>query len=90
MTTTRHVRSDELDFVRWLCVSVPTQRRRAAFRAASDAGEKVVALCELLDETWMDSVRRAQTPDRERMEVKRRRTARGVRLLVHMMTRVPR
>jgi len=81
------MRSEEVDFVRWLCVSVPTQRYRAAFRESRDVGEKVVTLCEILNETWFGSAWRARIPDRERMEAKRRRTARGVRLLVHMVAR---
>jgi hypothetical protein len=62
-------------------------RARVAFRGSRDAGEKVVALCEVLHETWFGSAWRARIPDGERMDAKRRRTARGVRLLVHMIAR---
>lgn len=67
--------------LRW---SAQHDRRRAAFRAARDVGEKVVALCELLDDTWFGSLWRERIPDRDRMEAKDRRRARGVRLLVHL------
>lgn len=57
---------------------------RRRFRAARDVGEKIVALCELLDDTWFGSIWRERTPDRDRMEAKYRRRARGARLLVHL------
>lgn len=59
-------------------------RERAAFRRARDVGEKIVALHELLSWTWFRTLSRARIEDGARMDAKYRRTARGVRLLVHL------
>lgn len=60
-------------------------RDRFAFREAPDVGEKIVALCDLLDDTWLYSVWRARIADRYRMAAKQERKARAIRLLVHLV-----
>jgi hypothetical protein len=63
------------------------REQRARFRACRDIGERLVSLGEILDWTWSTSLLRKSTDDGDRMEVKRARTARGMRLLVHLHDR---
>lgn len=45
--------------------------------------DKLVALTKCLDRSWFRTQRRARMPDRDRLEAKERRIARGVRLAVY-------
>ena len=45
--------------------------------------DKLASLVDCLDRRWFRTALRARTPDRDRLDMKHRRTARGVRLAVY-------
>ncbi len=45
--------------------------------------DKLASLARCLDRSWFRTRRRARMPDRDRLEAKERRIARGVRLAVY-------
>lgn len=60
------------------------REQRLRYGACRDIGERLVLLSDILDWTWMSSLLRKATPDSARMDVKRTRLARAMRLLVHL------